>query len=120
MMAFSIIRFTQTSNPKWLYLFGVSVALGMLSKYSVAFYTAAILLGLLFTQHRSLFLNKHFWYAALISFIIFLPNLAWQYLHHFPVVFHMRELRDSQLQYVHPPGFLADQLLYNLPCFLYG
>jgi 4-amino-4-deoxy-L-arabinose transferase-like glycosyltransferase len=39
MIAFSIIRFTQTSNNKWLYVFGVSVALGMLSKYSVAFFT---------------------------------------------------------------------------------
>src|SRR4249919_2560894 len=31
MIAYSIIRFTQTSNHKWLYVFGVSVALGMLS-----------------------------------------------------------------------------------------
>lgn len=117
MIAFSLIRFTQTNNSKWLYLFGISAALGMLSKYSVAFYTAAILLGLLFTQHRTTFLNKHFWYAASIGFIIFLPNLVWQYLHHFPIVFHMRELQDTQLQYVRPSGFIMDQLLYNLPCF---
>ena len=97
-IAFSMIRFTQTNQPKWLYLFGVSVALGMLSKYSVAFYTAAVLLGLLFTPHRRLFTNKHFWFAALTGFLIFLPNLVWQYLHHFPVVFHMRKLQESQLQ----------------------
>ena len=116
-IAFSMIRFTQTNQPKWLYLFGVSVALGMLSKYSVAFYTAAVLLGLLFTPHRRLFTNKHFWFAALTGFLIFLPNLVWQYLHHFPVVFHMRKLQESQLQYVNPSGFIMDQLLYNLPCF---
>lgn len=117
MIAYSIIRFRQTKNDKWLYLFGISVALGMLSKYSVAFYTAAILLGLIFTQHRTIFTNKHFWYAALVGFMIFLPNLIWQYLHHFPVVFHMRKLQETQLQYVSPASFIMNQFLFNLPCF---
>src|SRR5438477_9598162 len=48
LIAFSFIRFIQTKENKWLYLFGVSVGLGMLSKYSVAFYTVSILFGLLF------------------------------------------------------------------------
>ena len=117
MIAFSIIRFTQTKENKFLYLFGVSVALGMLSKYSVAFFTTSILSGLLFTKHRTIFINKHFWYASLIGFIIFLPNLIWQYQNQFPVIFHMRELQQTQLQYIDPKGFIIDQLLMNLPCF---
>jgi hypothetical protein len=99
-----------------LYLFGVSVALGMLSKYSVAFFTASILIGLLLTKHRSIFLNQHFWYACIISFIIFLPNLIWQYENKFPIVFHMQKLQQTQLQYINPSDFLKDQLLMNLPC----
>jgi 4-amino-4-deoxy-L-arabinose transferase-like glycosyltransferase len=117
MIAYSIIRFTQTNNNKYLYLFGVSVALGMLSKYSVAFYTTSVLLGLLFSKHRTIFMNKRFWFASLIGFIIFLPNLFWQYQNQFPVVFHMTELEQTQLQYISPVGFLSDQLLINLPCF---
>ena len=117
LIAFSFIRFIQTKENKWLYLFGVSVGLGMLSKYSVAFYTVSILLGLLFSKHRTVFLNKHFWYASLIGFIIFLPNLIWQYQNHFPVVVHMNELQQYQLQYISPLSFLSDQLLMNLPCF---
>jgi 4-amino-4-deoxy-L-arabinose transferase-like glycosyltransferase len=117
MIAFSIIRFTQTNENKFLYLFGISVSLGMLSKYSVAFYTTSILLGLLFTKHRTIFTNKHFWFASLIGFIIFFPNLIWQYQNQFPIIFHMRELQETQLQYISPVGFLSDQLLINLPCF---
>lgn len=117
LIAFSIIRFVQIKEKKWLYLFGVSVGLGMMSKYSVAFYTASILLGLLFTKHRNIFLNKHFWYASIIGFIIFLPNLLWQYQNKFPVVVHMNELQQTQLQYIDPFRFLIDQLLMNLPCF---
>ncbi len=117
MIAFSIIRFIQTKENKWLYVFGVSVALGMLSKYSVAFYTTSILLGLLFTKYRTIFINKHFWFASAIGFIIFLPNIIWQYQNQFPVVFHMKELQQTQLQYISPVSFLSDQLLINLPCF---
>lgn len=117
MIAYSIIRYTQTCQHKWLYLFGISVGLGMLSKYSVSFYTVAIISGLLFTQQRKVLKNKHFWYASLIGFIIFIPNLTWQYLHHFPVVYHMQALRQTQLQYISPADFLINQVLFNLPCF---
>ena len=116
MIAFSFIRFIQTKQNKWLYLFGVSVGSGMLSKYSVAFYTISILIGLLLSKHRTVFINKHFWYASLIGFIIFLPNLIWQYQNHFPVIVHMHELQQTQLQYISPSGFLLDQLLFILPC----
>lgn len=116
LIAFALIRFTQTSKNSYLYLFGVSVALGMLSKYSVAFFTVSMLGGLLCTRHRTIFTHKHFWLAALVGFIIFLPNLIWQYVNHFPVVAHMNELRETQLQYISPIGFLSDQLLMNLPC----
>jgi len=116
MIAYSVIRFVQTQKTKWLYVFGVSVALGMLSKYSVAFFTVSILIGLLLTKHRMIFLNQHFWYASIIGFIIFLPNLIWQYENKFPIVFHMQKLQQTQLQYINPSDFLKDQLLMNFPC----
>jgi 4-amino-4-deoxy-L-arabinose transferase-like glycosyltransferase len=117
MIAYSIIRFTQTQQNKFLYLFGASVALGMLSKYSVAFYTTSILLAVLCTSYRKIFFNKHFWYASLMGFLIVLPNIIWQYQNSFPLLFHMRELQETQLQYVDPKGFLIGQLMINLPCF---
>ncbi|MBV9961869.1 MAG: glycosyltransferase family 39 protein [Parafilimonas sp.] len=116
MIAFSCIRFTQTKKNKWLYVFGLSVGLGMLSKYSVAFYTVSILLGLLCTKYRTVFSNKHFWFASLIGFFIFLPNLIWQWQNHFPVVVHMHELQQTQLQYINPSDFLVAQLLLMFPC----
>ena len=115
-MIFGIIRFIQTGNNKWLYVFGVAAGLGMLTKYSVLFYAAAIVLSLLVTKQRTIFLNRHFWLACLAGFIIFLPNLVWQYSMGFPVVFHMQELRQTQLQYTSPVSFLTDQVLMNLPC----
>jgi hypothetical protein len=116
MIGYSIIRFIQTGKNLWLYVLGISIGLGMNSKYSVAFFVVSILIGALLTRWRKIFLNKHLYIAALIGFLIFLPNLIWQYNRHFPVFVHMQELRERQLQYISPVGFLIDQLLMNLPC----
>ena len=117
LIAYSFIRYVQTKDNKWLYLFGIAAGFGMLSKYSVAFYTVSILAGLLFTKHRTVFLNRHFWYASAIAFIIILPNIFWQYKASFPVIHHMKELQETQLKYINPVSFLSDQVLMNLPCF---
>lgn len=115
--AYGLIKFTQNQNNKWLYVFGISAGLGMLSKYTIAFYLVSIVAGLLLTKQRSIFTNKHFWVACFVGLIIFLPNFLWQYQHHFPVIFHMQELRQTQLQYVSPFTFLIDQVMMFSPCF---
>lgn len=115
LMAYGLIRFLQTKDSKWLYLFGVSAGLGMLSKYSVGVFILSLLLGLLLTEGRKVLLNKHFWIASLIGLLIFLPNFVWQISHGLPIIHHMELLNKYQLQYVKPTGFLIDQLLMNLP-----
>ncbi|HUZ61667.1 MAG TPA: glycosyltransferase family 39 protein [Hanamia sp.] len=116
LIAYSILRFIQTQKNSWLYIFGISAGLGMMSKYSIAFFIISILIGLIITRNRKIFLNKHLYFSALIAFSIFLPNLLWQYHYHFPVIVHMKELHQFQLQYVKPSGFLSDQVFMNLPC----
>jgi 4-amino-4-deoxy-L-arabinose transferase-like glycosyltransferase len=117
LIAFGLIRHVRTSENKWLYLTGVGAGLGLLSKYSVAFYIVSLLPALLLTKQRNIFRNKHLYYSLGLAFFIFLPNLIWQILHHFPLVYHMEELTSTQLQYVPTSDFLKDQLLMFLPCF---
>lgn len=116
LILFSVIRFIQSGENKWLYILGISIGIGMMSKYSVAFLVASVIVGILFTRQREILRNKHFWYASLIGLLIFLPNILWQYHRNFPVLHHMRELRETQLRYVDPFDFLKDQLLMNIPC----
>jgi len=117
MIAYSIIRYIQTQKNSWLYITGISAGLGMMSKYSVLFFIVAVLGGLLLTKQRKIFANKHLYIAAVIGFIIFLPNVIWQYTRHFPVLHHMQELQETQLQYVSPVAFIAGQFVNFLPCF---
>jgi 4-amino-4-deoxy-L-arabinose transferase-like glycosyltransferase len=117
MLAYSLIRFVQSQKNAWLYVFGISAGLGMMSKYSVAFFIVSLLTGILLTpQRKILFANKHFWFAVLIGAAIFLPNVLWQFQNHLPVIHHMKQLQKYQLQYVDTPSFLVDQVLMNLPC----
>ncbi|MDE3236670.1 MAG: glycosyltransferase family 39 protein [Bacteroidota bacterium] len=116
LIAYAIVQYIINPKNKWLYLFGVACGLGMLSKYSVAFFIIGVMVGLLVSQHRKIFLSKHLYFAAAIALCLFLPNLLWQYNHHFPVAHHMKELQETQLQFISPIDFLKDQLLMNLPC----
>lgn len=115
LMAYALFCYIQSLENKWLYLFGLALGLGMMSKYSSSFYASALLLGLAISRHRSIYLNRHFYFAGLLAFIIFLPNLWWQYQHNFPVVHHMKELQEEQLQFISPVSFLAGQVMINLP-----
>lgn len=113
---YALIRYIQTSKNSWLYVFGISIGLGMLSKYSVAFYTASIVVALLLTKDRKIFLNKHLYLSAAVALLIMLPNIRWQYNHNFPLIAHMAELKEEQLQFNNPLDFLTDQLMMFLPC----
>jgi hypothetical protein len=112
--AYGLIRFQQTEIPRYLYVAGVSLGLGMLSKYTMTFYATGLMLGLLLTWDKRILTNRHFYFAMGLGFLIFLPNLLWEARHGFPIVYHMKTLRESQLQYVSPWTFLTDQLLYNI------
>ena len=115
-IGYCVIRYIATGRAAWLYGFGISIGLGMMSKYSVAFYTVSVIAGLLISRHRKVFRNPHFYYALALALLIFLPNLIWQYAHNFPVVFHMKELQEEQLQYIQPFDFIFSQFMMNLPC----
>ena len=116
MIAYSVFRYIQSEKNQYLYLMGVSIGLGMLSKYSVAFFVVSLLAGLLLTPPRKIFTNKHLYYAGLVALLIFLPTFFWEFNRHFPVITHMKELDQTQLKYISPASFLFDQLLMNLPC----
>jgi hypothetical protein len=115
LMAYGLISHAQTGKATGLWLAGVGLGLGMMSKYSVAIFAVSLLVGFLINGETRIWLNKHFYYALLLALILFLPNLIWQYVHGFPVVYHMRELERQQLEKVSRSGFLLDQLWFNLP-----
>lgn len=113
-----LIRFIQTDEQKYLLLMSVSLALSWWSKYSVLFLIASIVIGLILTKQRKLFLQKRFYIAIAIAILIALPNVWWQYSHKWPLIHHMKELRETQLVHVNPFDFIKEQFLLLFPVLI--
>jgi hypothetical protein len=110
MMFYFLIKYISTENNKWLWYFAIITALGMNNKYTVAFVLVSIIMGILLTPNRKLLLKGSAWKAATLAFLIFLPNLLWQAANGFPVVDHMRALKETQLDNNSGWAFLAGQI----------
>jgi len=105
------------NNPKiWIWI-AIVFGFAFLNKYSIVFFYTAFAISLLISKHRNLYLSKYFLIALAIGFIIILPNLIWQYQNNWPILFHMTELRETQLVHVQISGFLVEQLLMNFHAF---
>lgn len=113
--AWFLVRYINRNHSVDLYLMCISLALGWWSKYSIAFFIAALMISLLLTPQRRIFRLRHFWLAALLAVVIITPNLVWQYQQNWPLMHHMTELRDTQLRYLSKTTFLKEQVLLLLP-----
>ncbi len=113
MAVWLLTKYCNTSSVKYLYWLGLVVGFGMLTKYTMAFFTFALIFGIAISKQRKMLLNRHIIGAALVALLIFLPNLIWQLTHHLPVLTHMKTLQKEQLDYIKPSDFIIQELMVN-------
>jgi hypothetical protein len=103
-------------NPRYWLGFGIVAGLGLEEKYSIAIFGFGIVVGLLLTQHRRVFLSKWFWAAGALAFLILLPNLIWNLRNHWPFLELMRNIRASGRDVeLSPLQFFLQQILLLHP-----
>lgn len=115
-----LLRWINHEKPhSWIYL-GVVMGLAMLNKYTILLFAFGIFVGLLLSSnHRKAFQSKWLYLGVLTGFLIWLPNLIWQFVNDFPELTHLQELNDNQLANVSIVGFLFSQLLMQgLNCWI--
>jgi hypothetical protein len=112
LLFFTIIKYINSENSKWLWFAGITFAFGFLNKYNIVFLMIGLLPAIVITEHRTIFRNKQFYYAMLLASLLVLPNLNWQYLNGFPVFKHLDELARTQLVNVNRFDFVKEQLLF--------
>lgn len=115
---FILIKYIKTDALKWLYIGAIAFAIGFLNKYNIVFLFIGVLPSLLITKRRKIFLRPGFYLAILTGLIFILPNLVWQYNNHFPVFYHLKELKQTQLVNVNRFDFLKNQLLFFIGSLL--
>jgi 4-amino-4-deoxy-L-arabinose transferase-like glycosyltransferase len=113
-----LIRYLNTQRDAAIYGLAISLAIGWWSKYSILFMAISLIIGLLLTYHRRIFLRATTWKAAALALLIMLPNIWWQYAHNWPLLHHMKELRETQLDYVNPSDFIKEQFFLFFPTLI--
>jgi hypothetical protein len=111
-----LLRAINLNEPQHLLAAGALLGLGLENKHSTAFFLVSLTIGLLLSPSRRLLVSKWFWLGAAIAFLIFLPNLIWQYAHHFPTLETLRNVRSTHKNIELPPlPFLRQQIMMLLP-----
>ena len=110
---YALARLARTRDPRWWLALGVAGGLGLLAKFSIAFFGAAVLVALLATPDRRALATRWPWLAALIALAIGSPSLVGQLRLGFPVVGYSRELQAQQLVHVSFLDFFSGQLLFG-------
>jgi len=121
----SFIWAVKRENPNYWLLFGAFAGLGLMNKHSMVFFGAAFAIALLFVPHRRVFAKPQFWMAGAIAFVVFLPNLVWQYQNDWATLELLRNVRESGKNVdVTPVSFILQQVLmlnpFTLPVWLGG
>jgi hypothetical protein len=114
LIIFFIMQLVKSKNPKWWIWIGVLVGLAFLNKYSVVFLALAFFIALLFSPHRYLLGSPYLIWGLAAGLVIISPNLAWQYRHDWPVVYHMAELEKTQLSARGYGKFITEVFSLNL------
>src|SRR5438445_2156402 len=108
LIAYFVIRLLKSENPRWWMAIGASVGVGLLTKYTICFFIAGILGGMLLSGARRYFLSGWFWGGVGVAVLIFLPNLVWQVRHGFISVHFLQHIHARDVAQGRANGFLRD------------
>jgi hypothetical protein len=110
-IAYFVIRLLKTENPRWWLAIGVFVSLGLMTKYTILFFIAGILSGLVLTSARRFLTSVWFWGGVAIALLIFAPNFAWQVRHGFISIHFLQHIHVRDVGQGRANGFVKDQFL---------
>jgi Dolichyl-phosphate-mannose-protein mannosyltransferase len=103
------LRIVRTGNSREWMLFGFVAGIGILNKHSMLIFGLAFFLSLLVTRERRQLRERWIWAGALIAFVIFLPNLVWEYSNHWPTIEILQNVDRAKNAHVSWLAFLVQQ-----------
>jgi multisubunit Na+/H+ antiporter MnhB subunit len=125
LIAHFVIRLLKSENPRWWLAIGATIGVGLMTKYTICFFIAGILAGMLLTGARRFFLSAWFWGGVGVALLIFLPNFVWQVRHDFISVHFLQHIHVRDVGEGRANGFLHDQFiictnLFSAPLWIAG
>jgi Dolichyl-phosphate-mannose-protein mannosyltransferase len=117
-IAYFLIRLLKSENPRWWLAIGAGIGLGMMTKYTMAFFTAGIVAGVLLTPARRYLKSPWLWCGAALAIVVFLPNLIWQVRHDFISLHFLRHIHTRDVGEGRADGFVRDQFRLSTNLFV--
>jgi hypothetical protein len=107
-----------STAPRWWIVLGVACGLGLLTKFSLLFFGAALVVAILIAPQRRVILTPWPWLAAVIAFVIGSPSIVGQVLLGYPVIAQMKTLQIQQLVHVSAWTFVTGQFYLGAAALL--
>jgi 4-amino-4-deoxy-L-arabinose transferase-like glycosyltransferase len=125
LVSFFMVRLLATDDPRYWLGIGAGIGLGMLTKYTMGFFVAGLVVAVLVTPARKYLRSKWLYLGAALALLIFLPNLIWQYQHDFIALDHLSFIHARDVQWGRADDFLPEQLYLttnplSLPLWIVG
>lgn len=108
------IRLLKSGNPRWWLGIGAIIGLGMMTKYTIAFFVVGLVGAVVITKLRRHLASPWLWAGVALSLLIFLPNLIWQVQHDFISLEFLGSIHARDVEEGRAEGFLLDQFLLNM------
>ncbi len=118
LLALLVLELLQSDDPRWWLAIGAVVGLGMMTKYTIAFFIAGLVGGVLVTGGRRYLTSPWLWAGVAISLVLFLPNALWQVRQDFITLDFLTSIRLRDIAVGRTQGFIFEQFLVASNLFL--
>ncbi len=125
LLAWLMLRLVNSGDARWWLAIGAVIGVGMLTKYTMVFCVAGIVVATLATPLRTHLRSRWLWLGAALSLLLFLPNALWQWRHDFISMDFLQFIHARDVRIGRTRDFLIEQLYGNagvmaLPVWLAG
>jgi dolichyl-phosphate-mannose-protein mannosyltransferase len=115
--AYLVVRLLKSDDARWWLAIGAAIGLGMMTKYTMAFFVVGIIGGILITDSRKYVRSPWLWGGAALAALIFLPNVIWQFQHNFISLDFLSSIHARDVRIGRTNSFLIDQLYLTANSF---
>ncbi len=125
LIAYLMVRLCKSGDPRWWLGIGAVIGLGMMTKYTMAFYVVGIVIGVLLTPLRRHLMTRWLWGGVALALLIVTPNLIWQLNHNFISLDFLTFIHARDVRIGRADTFMLEQLivcanLVTVPLWLAG
>ncbi len=110
--AYYVVRLIHTQDRRWWLGIGAAIGLGMMTKFTMAFFIVGIIAAVLLSPLRRDFRSRWLWLGVALALVIYLPNFIWQIQHDFVSLEFLRALHTRDMAMGRTGSFMVEQL-YN-------